>query len=143
MAQHCLSPLVQVMQQPSLVYSHLQWQLVNEHLQHSKPLQLQTQLHRPSHSILQRFCSVAHDISSSHLQCILKPPVHFSNSILQRGTTHILPAIGAAAGKPVGCHDDVGAEVAEKRSIITALDMKNSFRKARHKLAAAVRRESF
>jgi hypothetical protein len=123
-----LSPLVQVMQQPSLVYSHLQWQLANEHLQHSRPLQLHTQLHKPSHNILQRFCRVAHDRSSSHLQCILKPPVHFSNSILQRGTTHMLPAIGAAAGKPVGCHDGVvGAVAAEKRSIITALDMKNSF----------------
>jgi hypothetical protein len=127
-SQHCLSPLVQVMQQPSFVISHLQWQLVNEHLQHSMPLHMQQQLHRPSHSILQRFCSVAHDISSSHLQCILKPPVHFSNFILQRGTTHMLPAIGAAAGNPVGCHEGIaGAVAAEKRSIITA-DMQNSFR---------------
>jgi hypothetical protein len=118
---------VQVMQQPSFVISHLQWQLANEHLQHSMPLHMQLQLHRPSHSILQRFCSVAHDISSSHLQCILNPPVHFSNFILQRGTTHMLPAIGAAAGIPDGCHVGiVGAEAAENRSIITAL-MQNSF----------------
>jgi hypothetical protein len=138
MAQHCLSPLVQVMQQPSDVYSHLQWQLANEHLQHSRPLHVQLQLHKPSHSILQRFCNVADDISSSHLQCILKPPVHFSNSILQRGTTHQLPAAGAAAGNPGDCHVGIaGAEAAEKRSIITALDMENSFRKARHKLIAA------
>jgi hypothetical protein len=33
-AAACLSPLVQVMQQPSLVYSHLQLLLANVQLQH-------------------------------------------------------------------------------------------------------------
>jgi hypothetical protein len=99
-----LSPLVQVMQQPSEVYSHLQWQLANVHWQHCRPFCVQQLLQQPSHSMRQRFCSVAQDSSSSHLQWILNPPVHFSNSTLQRGTTHQLPAAGAAAGNPLGCH---------------------------------------
>src|SRR5262249_31353034 len=53
------------------------------------------------------------------------------NWTLQRGTTHQLPAAGAAAGKPLGCHvwgacDELW-DPSEKRSITTALDMKNSF----------------
>jgi hypothetical protein len=51
------------------------------------PLQVQQQLQQPSLNMRQRFCSVAQDSSSSHLQWILKPPLHFSNSSLQRGTT--------------------------------------------------------
>jgi hypothetical protein len=98
-----LSPLVHVIEQPSFVYSHLQLQLANEQLQHWMPLCVQQQLQRPSASMRQRFCSVAQESSSSARQCILKPPVHFSNSTLQRGTTHQLPAAGEAAGKPDGC----------------------------------------
>src|SRR5947207_12529122 len=78
----------------------------------------------------QRFCNVPQDSSSSHLQWILNPPVHFSNSTLQRGTTHQLPA-GPPAGKPPVCHCCAGPvdgePKEENRSISTALDMKNSF----------------
>src|SRR4029079_3547453 len=107
------------------------WQLANVHWQHCKPFCVQQQLQQPSASMRQRVCNVAHDSSSSHLQWILNPPVHFSNSILHRGTTHQLPAAGAAAGKPLGCHvwgaaDELG-DPSEKRSITTAFDMKNSF----------------
>jgi hypothetical protein len=86
------------MQQPSLVYSHLQIPQVRLHWQTLMPLQQQLQLQRPSHSMRHRFCNVPQAISSSHLQWILKPPVHFSNFILQRGSTHQF----AAAGDPVG-----------------------------------------
>jgi hypothetical protein len=60
----------------------------------------------------------------------LKPPVHFSNSTLQRGTTHQFCA-GVVLGKAEVGHACPGpAELGEptaKRSITTALDMKNSF----------------
>jgi hypothetical protein len=126
-----LSPLVHEMQQPSAVYSHLQWQLAKVHWQHWMPLLVQQQLQQPSASMRQRFCSVAHDNSSSQRQWILKPPVHFSNSTLQRGTTHQLPWVGPVLGKAEEGHAWPGpAELGEpnaKRSITTALDMKNSF----------------
>jgi hypothetical protein len=63
-----LSPLVQEMQQPSEVYSHLQWQLAKVHWQHWMPLLVQQQLQQPSASMRQRFCSVAHESSSSQRQ---------------------------------------------------------------------------
>jgi hypothetical protein len=68
MSQQALSPDVQLMQQPSLVYSHLQIPQVKLHWQTLMPLQQQVQLHRPSQSMRQRFCRVPQAISSSHLQ---------------------------------------------------------------------------
>jgi hypothetical protein len=93
-----LSPEVQVMQQPSFVYSQRQWPSVKLHWQTVIPLQVQLQLHSPSANIRHRFCSVAHATLSSQRQFILNPPLHFSNSIVHRGTTHQL----AAAGDPLG-----------------------------------------
>jgi len=113
------------------------------------PLCVQAQLHKPSASMRQRFCSVAQESSSSVRQWILNPPVHFSNSTLQRGTTHQLPAAGAAAGKPEGCQAGAGllpaCEPTEKRSINTALDMQDSFqiaRPAQHGLQNKKQRQS-
>jgi hypothetical protein len=97
-SQQALSPEMQLMQQPSLVYSHLQIPQVKLHWQTQIPFWQQQQLQRPSLSMRQRFCRVPQEISSSHLQWILKPPVHFSNFTLQRGRTHQL----AAAGEPAG-----------------------------------------
>jgi hypothetical protein len=111
------------------------------------PFCVQQQLQQPSHNIRHKFCKVAQDSSSSQRQWILKPPVHFSNSTLQRGTTHQLPDVGPVAGKPVGCQ--LGACVddpAEKRSITTALDMRYSFLLAKQsapgKLPIALRNHS-
>ena len=90
MAQQALSPLVQLMQQPSFVYSHLQIPQVKLHWQQGMPLQVQQQLQRPSLSMRQRFCSVPRATSSSHRQWILQPLEVFSNSTEQRGSTHQL-----------------------------------------------------
>jgi hypothetical protein len=95
-----LSPLVQVMQQPSLLGSHF---VVPQHRltwQHGMPFHVQQQLHKPSHTMRQRFCSVAQATSSSHLQRMRKPPVHFSNFSSQRGSTAQFAAGGAPAGAP-------------------------------------------
>jgi len=98
MAQQALSPDVQLMQQPSLVYSHLQMPMVRLTWQQVMPLHVQQQLHRPSASMRQRFCSVPRAISSSQRQWILQPLAVFSNSTVQRGSTHQL----ADAGEPAG-----------------------------------------
>ena len=98
MAAHCLSPDEQLMQQPSLVYSHLQLPQQRLTWQHWMPFQVQQQLHKPSASMRQRFCSVPREISSSQRHWILQPLAVFSNSTVQRGRTHQL----AVAGEPAG-----------------------------------------
>ena len=80
MAWQALSPLVQLMQQPSLVYSHLQIPTVKLHWQQGMPLHVQQQLQRPSANMRQRFCSVPRATSSSQRQWILQPFEVFSNS---------------------------------------------------------------
>src|SRR5690349_13130269 len=102
MAQQALSPDTQVIQQPSLVYSHLQIPMVKLHWQTVWPLQVQQQLQSPSASMRHKFCSVPQATSSSQMQLILIPPVHFSNLMVQRGTTHQLAAAGEAAVAPPG-----------------------------------------
>ena len=87
MAQQALSPLVQVTHTPSFVYSHLQIAKARLHWHRHMPFIVQQQLHMPSHSILQRFCSVAQATSSSQMHLIFIPPVHFSIFIVHRGRT--------------------------------------------------------
>lgn len=90
------------MQTPSFVHSQVQIPITRLHWQTQIPFIVQQQLHIPSASILHRFCSVAHDTSSSHEQRSFRPPWHFSTFIVQRGTTHQLPVPGAAgAGAPI------------------------------------------
>ena len=120
MAQQAGSPEVQVMQQPSLVYSHLQVPHTRLHWTMVMPLTVQQQLHMPPASILQRFCRVAQATSSSHLQCIFMPSLHFSTLISQRGTTlaHILADCDAAA---MVFQDDLREAVLTVRSELPAL----------------------
>jgi hypothetical protein len=114
-AQHALSPLVQVMQQPSFVLSHLQMPQVRLHWHTVKPLSVQQQEHKPPASALHRFCNVAQATSSSQWQLILNPPLHFSILRVQRGTTH-QPAAGAPADKPAGEGETADAPAAPKNS---------------------------
>ena len=86
-SQQVLSPLVQVMQTPSLVHSTLQMPQARLHWQTVQPFNVQQQLIKPPASDLQRFCSVAQASSSSQQQSSFSPPGHFSQVISQRGTT--------------------------------------------------------
>jgi hypothetical protein len=86
MAQQEGSPLVHVMQTPSLVGSHLHMPIVRLQQHIIMPFIIMQQLHMPPAIIEQRFCSIVADIASSHLQVIFMPPVHFSIVIVQRGT---------------------------------------------------------
>jgi hypothetical protein len=58
---------------------------------------MQQQLQRLPAIILHMFCKVAAAISSSQVQVILNPPLHFSNFIVHRGTIHICMAPGIVA----------------------------------------------
>jgi hypothetical protein len=100
MSQQALSPDVQVMHTPSLVISHLQLHMAKLHWHMTIPFIMHEQLHIPPASMRQMFCKVPHDTSSSHMQCILMPPVHFSIFILHCGTIAMLPIPGAIAGIP-------------------------------------------
>jgi hypothetical protein len=55
----------------------------------------------PPANILQRFCSMAADILSSHLQVIFIPPVHFSIFMVQRGTIIIEDPVGIVPVEPI------------------------------------------
>jgi hypothetical protein len=108
-AQQALSPEVQVMQQPSLVSSHLVCPQQRLHCNTVEPFQVQQQLQRPPWSMLQRFCNAPQATSLSQQQNIFNPPSHFSNRTSQRGSTHVL--LGA---EPV----DVDVLIADIRSIV-------------------------
>jgi hypothetical protein len=97
-AQQSSSPLVQVKHTPSLVSVHSHLHMVKQQLQHMMPFIMQQQLHMLPASILHMFCSVAAATSSSQVQVILTPPLHFSIFIVHRGTMHICMGPGATAG---------------------------------------------
>jgi hypothetical protein len=102
MAQQDGSPLVQVMQTPSLVGSHLHMPIaiLQQHI--VIPFMIMLQLHMPPAIIAQRFWSIVADMASSHLQVIFMPPVHFSIVILHRGTIIHCGAAGIPAVVPIG-----------------------------------------
>jgi hypothetical protein len=101
-AQHAGSPLVQVMQTPSFVGSHLHMPIARLQQHIIIPFMIMQQLHMPPAIIEHRFCNIVADMASSHLQVIFMPPAHFSILILQRGTIIHCGAAGMPAGEPIG-----------------------------------------
>jgi hypothetical protein len=95
MSQQALSPLMQVMQTPSLVISHLHMPMVRLHMHTMVPFIMQQQLHLDPAIIEQRFCSMLQAILSSQTQVIFIPPVHFSIFMVQRGI--IMPVMAGVA----------------------------------------------
>jgi hypothetical protein len=100
-SQHLASPLVQVMQQPSAVISHLHMPMVMLQQQTIMPFIIMQQLHIPPASIVQRFCIMLHAILSVQEQVIFIPPWHFSNFMVQRGTIIMFMPLGMPVGIPV------------------------------------------
>ena len=98
MSQQALSPLVHMMQQPSLVISHLHMPMVRLQQHTTMPFIMQQQLHIVPASVTHRFCSMLHAILSAQLQTIFMPPVHFSNFSVQRGTIALIVGV---AGMPI------------------------------------------
>jgi hypothetical protein len=105
MSQHCLSPEVHVMQQPSFVISHLQMPMVRLQQQTIIPFIMQQTEHMAPAVIEQRFCIIAQAAGSSQEQVIFIPPWHFSIFIVQRGTMTMFGVMGVipviAPGKPI------------------------------------------
>jgi hypothetical protein len=97
-SQHFGSPLVQVMQTPSLVMSHLHMPMVRLQQQHIMPFNIMQQLHMPPASMVHRFWTMLQAILSSHEQVIFMPPWHFSTFNVQRGTISQLGMGGMALG---------------------------------------------
>jgi hypothetical protein len=100
-SQHLASPLVQVMQMPSSVMSHLHMPIVRLQQYTVMPLSMQQQVHMPPCSMERRFCTMLHAILSSQEQWIFMPPWHFSTLKVQRGTISQLGLPGIVAGLPI------------------------------------------
>jgi hypothetical protein len=123
MAAQPSSPLVQVMHTPILVSVHSHLHIDMQHWHIIMPFIMQVHEHIDPANILHMFCNVAAAISSSQVQVILNPPLHFSIFIVQRGTMHmapdILPGIEPAIGDPIGA--EPGMVPIAPRSIIIML----------------------
>jgi hypothetical protein len=123
-AQHALSPLVQVIVQPSSVVSQRHMAIIRLQQQTIIPFIIMQHEHIPPASIAQRFCSVAADILSSHLHTMRIPPSHFSIFMVQRGTIIMFMPVGIADAPgitPVPIAD--APRPRPLRSIIIALDI--------------------
>jgi hypothetical protein len=108
MAQQSLSPLVQVMQTPISVGSHLHMPIMRLQQQAIIPFIIMQQLHMPPAIIVQRFWSMPAETLSSQTMVIFIPPSHFSKVILQRGTIVMFaPAAVAPAGLVMPAGDDI------------------------------------
>jgi hypothetical protein len=99
-AQQLLSPLVQVMQTPSSVGSHLHIPIIRLQVQTATPFIIMQQEHIPPASMVHRFWSMPAETLSSHEQVIFMPPLHFSIVIVQRGTIIMFVPPGSVAGVP-------------------------------------------
>jgi hypothetical protein len=100
-AQHAGSPLVQVMQTPLSVISHLHMPIVMLQQQTIMPFIIMQQLHIPPAIIVHRFCIIVADILSSHEQVIFMPSLHFSIFMVQRGTIIHCGVVGMVAVPPM------------------------------------------
>jgi hypothetical protein len=95
------SPLVQVIVTPFLVMSHLHIPMIKLQEQTIMPFIIMQQVHMPPASIVHRFCTMLHAVSSSQLQVIFMPPVHFSILIVHLGTIMKLVPVGMPVGAPI------------------------------------------
>ena len=101
MSAQALSPLVQVMQQPSAIISHLHMPIIRLQQQTIIPFIIMQQVHMPPAIMVQRFCIMVHDILSSHVQVIFMPPSHFSIFMVQRGIIIMFIPGGIVVGAPI------------------------------------------
>jgi hypothetical protein len=103
MAQQSLSPLVQVMQTPMSVASHLHMPIIRLQQQAIIPFIIMQQEHIPPAFMVHRFWSIPAATLSSQTQVIFMPPAHFSKVMVHRGTIIMfmpMPA-GDVAGAPI------------------------------------------
>jgi hypothetical protein len=120
MLQQAASPLVQVMQTPFSVTSHLHMAIVMLQQQAIIPFIMQQQEHIPPAIMVQRFWIIAAEAASSQTQFIFMPPLIFSIVIVQRGTIIIEP-LGMVEGAPTAPAPVPPMPIMLARSIIMAL----------------------
>lgn len=101
MAAQASSPLVQVMQHPSSIISHLHMPIMRLQEQTIMPFIIMQQETMPPASMVQRFCIMEQAILSSQAQLIFIPPGHFSILIVQRGTIIMFMPVGIVEGLPI------------------------------------------
>ena len=126
-SQHLASPLVQVMQTPLSVISHLHMPIVRLQQQTIMPFIIMQQLHMPPASIVQRFCIMLQPILSSQQQVIFMPPGHFSNFIVQRGIIIMFMPPGIPTPVPGLLVPIAPMPVMAERSIIVVIMVSSSF----------------
>jgi hypothetical protein len=135
MALHSASPLVQVMQTPFSVISHLHIAIVMLQQQGIIPFIMQQQEHIPPAIMVQRFWIMAAEAaSSSQSQVIFMPPLHFSIVMVQRGTIIMFDPAGMVEGVPIDPALIPLMPIMVARSIILALDIVNAFRLAKRRV---------
>jgi hypothetical protein len=101
MVQHASSPLVQVMQTPSSINSHLHMPIVRLQQQTIMPFIIVQQEHMPPAIMVQRFCIMPQAVLSSQVQVIFMPPSHFSIVSAQRGTIIMFMPAGIVPAAPI------------------------------------------
>jgi hypothetical protein len=101
MSQQAASPLVQVMQTPLSVISHLHMAMVMLQQQAIIPFIMQQQEYIPPAIMVQRFWIMAADAASSQTQFIFMPPLHFSIVMVQRGTIFMFDPADMVEGVPM------------------------------------------
>jgi hypothetical protein len=121
MAQHSASPLVQVMQTPLSVISHLHMAIVMLQQQAIIPFIMQQQEHIPPAIMVQRFWIMAAEAASSQTQDVFMPPLHFSILMVQRGTIIMFDPAGMVEGVPIDAALVPLMPIMVARSIIIAL----------------------
>ena len=99
--QQSASPLVQVMQQPLGIISHLHTPMVKLQQQTIMPFIMQQSEHMPPWSIMQRFCIMLQAMGSSQEQVIFMPPLQCSILKVHRGTIIKLARAGIAVVVPI------------------------------------------
>ncbi len=100
--QQASSPLVQVMQTPFSVVSHLHIPIIMLQQHIIMPFIIMQHEHMPPAIIVQRFCIMLAVIASSLEQVIFIPPLHFSILIVHRGTIIICGAVAIAPAPAIG-----------------------------------------
>jgi len=99
-SQHCLSPEVQVMQQPQSVISTLQIPMVRLQVQTVTPFMVQQSEQRPPINAVHRFCTMLLAMGSSQTHVMRTPLATFSKRKVQRGTIIQLEETGETDGTP-------------------------------------------
>jgi hypothetical protein len=100
--QQAGSPLVQVMQTPSSVISHLHMPIVRLQQQTIMPFIIMQHLHIPSAIMVQRFWIIVADILSSQEQVIFIPPLSGRSDQSRTRETRTRPGAGSRGGTRTG-----------------------------------------